>query len=333
MYAHFFILVFSFFPELSSAQEDYTICGCNDPSALWCEEFSKGSSLNEQHWMYDVGGGGWGNIESQIYTKDRQNVRLEDDQLIIQATRNIEDGNYYSSRILTKDRVAFQYVRLEASIKVSNLEGGLWPAFWMLGANFAEVGWPSCGEIDIMELGNEIAIEQQQLHHLVFSALHWNGTNGQHKYDTNSTILQEWGGSGVQGFHTYLLDWTPEQISMSVDDFELFSKNITDLPNFQEPFFILLNLAVGGTFTGILQPDTNGGEMIVDWIRVFDNGSGSAVTVDGKAFNYSRGDCGLIRQGNSPSSGGASCTKRQYGYWVYIGFFLVGILFDVFLRL
>jgi beta-glucanase (GH16 family) len=283
-------------------EEVWADCICEDPTAMWCEEFS-GLSLNEEHWMYDLGGGGWGNFESQVYTE--KNTLIQDEKLHIQATRE-DGGQYSSSRILTKDKVAFQYVRLEASIKVSNLEGGLWPAFWLLGSNFDTIGWPYCGEIDIMELGSAEAIESQELHQLVLAAMHWNGTtDGEHIYESNGTTVP----GTVQESHVYSLNWTPQTISVYVDDKLLFSKAISGLPQFHRPFFILLNVAVGGFFTGILEPNTTGGEMVVDWIRAYDNGSGSIVTINDQSVNYSRGDC------DPPSS--AATTKQNY--WATVG--------------
>jgi beta-glucanase (GH16 family) len=296
--AHFLLLL----PYL--LEEVWAECVCEDPTAMWCDEFS-GSSLNEEHWMYDLGGGGWGNFESQVYTQN--NALIQDEKLHIQATRE-DGGQYSSSRILTKDKVAFQYVRLEASIKVSNLEGGLWPAFWLLGSNFDTIGWPYCGEIDIMELGSAEAIEAQELHQLVLAAMHWNGTaNGTHVYEANRTTVP----GTVQEFHVYSLDWTPQTISMYVDDKLFFSKAISGLPQFRRPFFILLNVAVGGLFTGILEPNTTttGGEMVVEWLRAYDNGSGSIVTIKDQSVNYSRGDC------DPPSS--AATTKQNS--WATVG--------------
>ena len=264
------------------ASQKCEACVCEDPKALWCDEFSE---WNEQ-WNHDLGGGGWGNYESQIY--NRENSPVVDGELRIHAAKGL-DENYYSSRIQTKGNVEFLYVRLEASIKVTNLEGGLWPAFWMLGANFGDVGWPYCGEIDIMELGSAEAIAKGQIHELVLAAMHWNATiDGDHVYEYSGNTTTP---GMVQEFHTYGLDWTPEKIAMDVDGKELFTRNITGLDQFHKPFFVVLNLAVGGLFTGIAQPTTAGGAMIVDWIRAYDNGSGSRVTVDQKPFNYSNGDC------------------------------------------
>lgn len=262
----------------------YEGCHCEDATALWCEEFSSSSSLNPMHWNYDIGGGGWGNGESQVYTRD--NAVVEDDGLHIQVTRE-NTGIYYSSRLLTRDKVDFQYVRMEAKIKVSNLEGGLWPAFWFLGSNFQIVGWPFCGEIDVMELGSAEAIAKNQLHQRVESALHWDedGTGG-HVYKYNGTTVP----GNIQDFHVYRLDWTPESVTTFVDDVEIFSRQTSELPQFQKPFFMLLNVAVGGGFTGILQPNATSGEMVVSWIRVYDNGSGSKVVVNDQPFIYSR-DC------------------------------------------
>jgi len=241
--------------------------------------------LEEKFWSHDLGGGGWGNNEAQVY--NRENSPVTNGELRIHAMKG-SDGKYYSSRIQTKGKVEFQYVRLEASIKVSNLEGGLWPAFWMLGSSFSNVDWPFCGEIDIMELGSAEAIGSEKLHELVLAAMHWNGTPaGEHAFEYGGATAN----GTVQDFHTYGLDWTPERISMDIDGKDLYSKNITGLDQFHKPFFMILNLAVGGLFTGITEPTTPGGVMVVDWIRAYDNGSGSSVTIDKQPYNYSIGDC------------------------------------------
>jgi beta-glucanase (GH16 family) len=246
---------------------------CLDDSAIWCDEFNTPGVPNPEYWGYDLGAGGWGNKESQTY--DAANAVVEDDgHLHIKVTR--EGVDFTSARMKTEDKVSFLYVRMEASIRIPDLTGGLWPAIWMLGINFADIGWPRCGEIDIAEWGSLAAIGENRLQATASSAIHWD-ENG-HVYDTDE-ITVDTPPSLDEEFHVYAVDWTPTEIAFFLDDVQIFSKNTTDLEEFHEPVHILLNVAVGGDFTGIFTPTSQGGELLVDWVRVYDNGFGSNVTV------------------------------------------------------
>jgi beta-glucanase (GH16 family) len=248
---------------------------CPD-NALWCDEFNEAGEPNPRHWEYDLGNNnGWGNEEFQIYTKD--NAHVKDGKLHIDVTR--EGSDFFSSRLRTQDKVAFRYVTLEASIQIPDLTGGLWPAFWTLGGNYANVSWPECGEMDIAEWGSKKALELDELHTFVSSAAHWEDTGHIYENDgiTADTPLHE-------DFHLYKLDWTPSKISMYVDDELVFTKDVSDLEEFQLPHFLIFNVAVGGTYTGIFNPTSKGGTMLVDWVRVYDNGSedfNSSITCEG----------------------------------------------------
>jgi beta-glucanase (GH16 family) len=245
-----------------------------DTEAIWCEEFNVPGPPDIRHWKHDLGrNDGWGNLEFQYYNYTNAMIGEDDGKLHIEVTR--EDDEFTSSRIKTKDKVAFQYVRMEASIKIPSLEGGLWPAFWTIGQNFDQVGWPSCGEIDIAEWGSEEAILTDKLHQLVSGALHWD-QNGTHAYASDSLTR---GAFLNQGYHIYSMDWTPTTITMYIDKILIYEQDITDLEAFHKPHFVILNVAVGGRFTGIFQPNSTGGEMLVDWIRAYDNGYNSTVEV------------------------------------------------------
>ena len=207
--------------------------------AIWCDEFDIPGEPQQEYWKYDIGKTGWGNSESQNYSDTNAAVK-DDGFLHIKVTRNGDD--FTSSRIKTEDKVSFLYARIEASIKIPDLTGGLWPAIWLLGTNFAEIGWPQCGEIDISEWGSEEAIQENRLDTTSSSAMHWdeNGHTFDFEYlvDVDPPNLEE-------AFHTYAVDWTPTEITFFVDNVQVFSKNTTDLEEFQKPFFMLVNVAVG----------------------------------------------------------------------------------------
>ena len=217
-------------------------------TVLWQDNFDSGSSAsapNAQYWSFDIGGGGWGNGELQEYTMT--NAQVSDGTLKIEANRN---GNAFtSSRIQTQNKVHVKYGTIEARIKVPNVTGGLWPAFWTLGANFPVVPWPACGEIDIMEVGQGSAGDL--INERVVTAAHW-------LHETNVTA--SWPGSIDTGmnlyedFHTYSLEWTSSYLATSFDGFEFWKMDIDsgncpycdELHDFQ---FLVLNMAVGGGFT------------------------------------------------------------------------------------
>lgn len=126
---------------------------------VWSDEFD-GTSIDNNIWTYDVGGGGFGNGELQYHTARSENAYIENGSLVIQARReNYSGKSFTSARLKTLGRFAFKYGTLEARIKVPNLANGLWPAFWLMGANYGQVGWPKCGEVDILEMGMKSAID------------------------------------------------------------------------------------------------------------------------------------------------------------------------------
>lgn len=228
---------------------------------IWEENFN-GLQLDETVWNFEQGDGcpaicGWGNNERQIYTKD--NHFLKDGNLIIQARK--ENNVYTSSRITTKEKKQFQYGRIEARAKLP-LGKGLWPAFWMLGANISQVGWPKCGEIDILEyVGKEP--------HIVFTSLHTQDSHGNtiNTKRTNFPKIEE-------GFHIYAIDWTKDKIDFFVDDMLVYTfqpeiKSENTWP-YNHPFFLLINLAVGGNFGGPEVDDSIFPQNFnIDYIKVY----------------------------------------------------------------
>ncbi|TXF86290.1 glycoside hydrolase family 16 protein [Neolewinella aurantiaca] len=228
---------------------------------VWSDEFS-GTDLDAEVWTHEPGDGcpdlcGWGNGEVQYYTKD--NHRLEDGKLIITAEKN--EGVYTSTRITTKEKQQFRYGRIEARVKLP-VGKGLVPAFWMLGQNIDQVNWPACGEIDILKYKGQKPGE-------VLASLHTQTQNGV-SASTKKTRFSDI----EEGFHRYAAEWTPENIAFFVDDqwvhsFEPKSRSAEAWP-FDKPFFLLLNLAVGGTYGG---PEVDDSvfpqDYVIDYIRVY----------------------------------------------------------------
>ena len=284
---------------------------------VWSDEFDSGSTPDTRTWSYDLGDNGWGNRELQDYTRSPDNARIENGNLVITA-REIpwgEGTRLTSARIRTQDKVTFKYGTVEARIRVPNLADGLWPAFWTLGNNFSEVGWPACGEIDIVEMGSGAAISAGVVNRRVGSTAHWENDDSAVNYGQflDATVNLN------DDFHTFRLDWTPESITTYLDGHQVWvmdirPQNCTDCSEFHQPHFLILNLAVGGNYTGLL---TEGqitaplpAEMHVDYVRIIDNGhtelGGSAVPLD---FG-----------GTSPAYSGSWYNEGQSGHGFSIEF-------------
>lgn len=244
---------------------------------VWSEEFD-GPAIDTSTWTYDVGGSGFGNAELQYYTARPENARIESGALVITALRESYEGKAFTSaRLKTHGRFAFKYGTLQARIKVPNLQNGLWPAFWLLGRNFGQNVWPSCGEIDILEMGDAAAIAAGTVNRKVSAAAHWDFMGSYAGFSGNTTAA-----AGLNGtFHTYSVSWTPSLITASLDGVQFWAIDIStveanSLEEFHRPFFILVNLAVGGiNFVQITDPAQITAPMParleVDWIRLYDN--------------------------------------------------------------
>ena len=228
----------------------------------WSDEFD-GPNINSNNWTFEIGtgNGGWGNNELQYYQE--ANTSIIDGNLVIEARREtIGSSSYTSSRLITKDKQSFQYGRVDIRAVMPKGQG-LWPALWMLGSNFSQVGWPDCGEIDIMEMkGGEYS------DNLVYGTAHWE--QGGHVF-YGQTITND-SGKLSEDYHVYSLIWDEESISWFFDDVNYNSVDITPdaLSAFREEFFIILNIAVGGDFPGSPDNTTIFPQwMIIDYIRVF----------------------------------------------------------------
>ena len=236
---------------------------------IWSEEFNYTSTPDSDVWSYDLGDHGWGNAELQDYTSNTNNVWVDGSNLVVTARRL---GNSFSSgRIKTQDKLTFKYGTIEARIQTPDLANGLWPAFWTLGNDFPSAGWPECGEIDIMEMGIGGAIGDGVVNQRVGSHFHWDANGYRNEgasYNMPSPINDT--------FVVCRMEWTPTQIKTYINGEPIAAKETSAIPEFNEPHFFLLNMAVGGTYTGIF--DAGGitasfpAEYRVDWIRIYDNG-------------------------------------------------------------
>lgn len=221
---------------------------------VWADEFDVDGAPNPDNWNYNLGAGGWGNNELQTYTSNSENIIIEDGLLKITAKK--EGSNYTSARIKTENLFEFTYGRVEVRAKLP-IGGGTWPAIWMLGADYETNTWPACGEIDIMEhVGNQ----QNTIH----GTLHFPGNSGGNGV-TGTTINP----TASTEFHNYSLEWRPDEILFLVDDvvFHTFD-NSTSVP-FNSDFFIILNVAMGGNFGGVIDPDFEQSTMEVEYVRVY----------------------------------------------------------------
>lgn len=229
----------------------------------WHDEFD-GDQIDRTNWTYDIGGHGWGNGEMQYYTDRPENARLENGFLVIEARQEKYGGSYYTSaRLKSEGLREFQYGRLEARLKVP--EGkGLWPAFWMLGSNFKQVGWPDCGEIDIMEyVGKEPDLILGTLHGPGYS-----GALGISKWNRQTYNIAD-------DFHTYAIEWDENQITWFYDGEAYHTVTREDVGSrpwvFDQPFFFIINLAIGGTLGGMVSPQTVfPAQYLVDYVRVYE---------------------------------------------------------------
>jgi len=242
-------------------------------SLVWSEEFdgAAGSPVDAAVWQPEVGGHGWGNDELQCYTDSVDNAALDGAGNLAIVARHVEphlrdrrfEGCPYSSaRVITKDRFAFTYGLVQARIRLPGGRG-VWPAFWMLGQNIDDVGWPQCGEIDVMEnFGKRPTVVHGTIHGPGYS-----GTAGvTTPYDAGVRLADE--------FHLYAVVWEPDRIRWYLDDELYGTVTPDDLPGkpwvFDHEFFLLLNVAVGGAFS--VTPDGPADfpqAMLVDYIRVY----------------------------------------------------------------
>lgn len=230
---------------------------------IWQDEFD---ILDLDHWTFEIGNGnnGWGNQESQFYR--RENTRVLDGNLVITAREeNFSGFNYTSSRLRTLDKFSFKYGRVDIRAALPYGQG-IWPALWMLGSNFPTVGWPACGEIDIMEMIGGSAPGRDNTVH---GTAHWE-QNSTRVFETGKTSLN----SGIfhGRFHVFSIEWDENSITWYLDDQPYFTLDTSpaQMSEFREDFFFIVNMAVGGLWPGYPDGTTRFPQhLIVDYIRVF----------------------------------------------------------------
>ncbi len=250
----------------------------------WSDEFDgpDGSAVDPTKWVHDVGGSGWGNQELEYYTDGTKNAVVMGDNLVITATTAGASSyncsypssgpcQYTSARLLTQNRFSQQYGRIEARIQIPEGQG-LWPAFWMLGADINTSGWPTCGEIDIMEnIGKEPSTNNGSLHMPAAGTSNDDDLTGTYTLPGNAKLGDD--------FHTYAIEWSAAAIKFYVDD-NLYETQTPSTATgrtwkFDHPFFMLLNVAVGGQWPGAPDSTTTFPQtMKVDWVRVYEPADG-----------------------------------------------------------
>lgn len=240
-----------------SATKSITISVTVAQRLVWSDEFDNTGAPNTAKWTYDLGAGGWGNNEMQYYTNRLENAVVSNGTLKIFAIKENYSGSAYTSaRLLTKTKFSFKYGKIEVSAKLP-VGGGTWPAIWMLGNNISTVSWPACGEIDIME-------HKGNTPNIIYGTLHFPGSSGGAGPSAHTNI------SNVSStFHKYGLEWTAANIKISVDDVVFFTYANTNILPFNQDFFILLNVAMGGNFGGSVDPNFSTSAMEVDYVRVY----------------------------------------------------------------
>lgn len=262
-----------------------TACASNPTvwSLAWSDEFDgpSGSPVDSAKWSFDIGGSGWGNNELETYTSRTANSHLDGGRLVIKALKETFTGpdgitrNFTSARLLTKNKFSQAFGRFEARIKIP-FGQGIWPAFWMLGDNIDTAHWPNCGEIDIMEnIGKEPSI--------VHGTVHGPGYSGGSGVTAAYTLPG--GQKFSDDFHTFAVEWEPNVMRFYVDGLLYKTRTPADLPAgtswvFDHPFFIILNVAVGGGWPG--NPDATTvfpQQMLVDYVRVYQRSTPSNVPV------------------------------------------------------
>lgn len=242
--------IFTTTQPTQTPQTDYT-------NLVWSDEFNTDGAPDPTKWGYDLGAGGWGNNEQQFYTSSADNVIVTGGNLKITAKAQSQSGsNYTSSRLKSENKFEFTYGKIEARAKLPT-GGGTWPAIWLLGQNYATNTWPACGEIDIME-------HRGNTPNVIHGTLHYPGNSGSNGNTNTTTIV-----NASTDFHIYKAIWSPAAIKFYVDDVLFHSvANNNTLP-FNSDFFLILNVAMGGTFGGVIDPAFTQSSMELDYIRVY----------------------------------------------------------------
>jgi len=230
---------------------------------IWSEEFDYSGPPAPAYWSYDIGDHGWGNNEQQNYTDSQENSIVQDGKLIIKAIKH--DRSWTSARLVTKNKVDFLYGRIEIRAKLP-AGTGTWPAIWMLSTDREYGGWPSIGEIDIME---HVGYDPGKVHATVHTGA-YNGSMG--TQIGNSIMVPDYATS----FHTYGLEWNADKLDFYLDDIKYFTYindktgNIASWP-FNTRFHLILNIAIGGNWGGSkgIDPGLTDATMEIDFVRLY----------------------------------------------------------------
>lgn len=234
--------------------------------------FDDFNSFDERNWTKESHPAGWVNNELQTYTPENVTTGRDGDRTVLILTAERKNGRITSGRINSDDKRCFKYGKMEASIKLPRTANGLWPAFWMMG--HTDKAWPACGEIDIMEMGSAEGIANSTQTSCVNTAIHYGANTGAHEQQFRSADT----GINLQdgNYHLYSLQWTPEQLVVSIDGRQFNTFDIAGNPYFHDHFYLIFDLAVGGVFTGISDPanitalpEGATAKMYVDWVKVY----------------------------------------------------------------
>ena len=300
---------------------------------VWSDEFN-GTSLDTKVWNIEENGNGGGNQELQYYRKE--NVAVANGNLVLTARReNYNNKQFTSGRINSLDKAYFKHGIIQARIKFPKTANGVWPAYWMMGNDYGKLGWPRCGEIDIVETGNAEGIKNGTQTRHFGATLHWGTSAGaNHKQYGTSYLAPENNALQNDEYHIITTEWDGQFLSMYYDlkDFTVAAKNkarfysatipastnSADIGHyFQKPFFFIFNLAVGGNYTGIYNAGgitalPNAGDeakMFVDWVRVYQD------EADAEAQYKTPDGDNTGSNPDTPSTPEAPDTKTEYGYW------------------
>ena len=236
---------------------------------MWSDDFNGAGPVDATKWGYDTGGGGWGNQELETYTTSTDNVLQNGGNLVIQAQKS--GSSYTSGRVLTKGKQSFQYGRIDVRAKLP--QGvGMWPAIWMLGSDIDQNNWPKCGEIDIMEMRGQAPTE-------MLTTMHYADNSGSHQQSGVEHIKLPDGSSLANDFHLYSVVRSKDQIRFYLDGqlyYTFTSGTVGSNPYpFNNNFFVVLNVAVGGNFLSnpssatINSSTTFPQQMLVDYVRYY----------------------------------------------------------------
>ncbi len=221
---------------------------------VFSDEFATDGAPDPSKWSYDLGAGGWGNGELQTYTNNPANAVVQGGNLVITAVRN--GNSYTSARLKSENKYEFRYGKVEFRAKLP-AGAGTWPALWMLGQNYATNTWPACGEIDIME---HKGFEPNIIH----GTVHYTGRSAGNAVTSRITATNV-----SSTYHIYKVIWSPQSIRFYVDNVLFHSVLNTNSLPFNSDFFLIMNVAMGGTFGGPVDPAFTQSSMSVDYVRVY----------------------------------------------------------------